>query len=61
MRGGNLDPMYFLDSANMGVPVVAKQSEVGISYSGSVQFSSASEHPECGSPILTLGGNIPCQ
>ena len=36
---GNLDPMYFLDSVNMDVPVVAKQSEVGISYSGSVPSS----------------------
>ena len=36
VRAGNLDPMYFLDSVNMDVPVVAKQSEVGISYSGSV-------------------------
>ena len=41
MRGGNLGPMYFLESVNMDGPVVAKQSEVGMSYSGSVQFSSA--------------------
>ena len=40
MRVGNLDPMYFLDSVNMDGPVVAKQSEVGISYSGSVQLPS---------------------
>ena len=33
-------PMYFLDSVNMDGPVVAKQSEVGISYSGSVQLPS---------------------
>ena len=39
-RAGNLGPMYFLDSVNMDGPVVAKQSEVGISYSGSVQFPS---------------------
>ena len=36
VRAGNLDPMYFLGSVNMDVPVVAKQSEVGISYSGPV-------------------------
>ena len=36
VRAGNLDPMYFLSSVNMDVCVVAKQSEVGISYSGSV-------------------------
>ena len=37
---GNLGPMYFLDSVNMDVPVVAKQFKVGMSYSGSMQFSS---------------------
>ena len=40
---GNLGPMYFLDSVNMDGPVVAKaakQSEVGISCSGSVQLPS---------------------
>ena len=40
MPAGNLGPMYFLDTVNMDVPVAAKQSEVGMSYSGSMQFSS---------------------
>ena len=38
VRGGNLGPMYFLDSVSLGGPVVTKQSEVGMSYS--MQFSS---------------------
>ena len=53
MRGGNLGPMCFLDSMNMDVPVVARQSEVGMSYSASVQwFLVAKKHP-C--------GNVPYQ
>ena len=61
MRVGNLCPMYFLDSENMDGPVVAKQSEVGISYSGSVQLPSVpKKHLNIpnGSPILALGGNV---
>ena len=60
VRVGNLGPMYFLDSVNMNGPVVARQSEVGVSYSGSV-VPKKPEHPECGSPILTLCGNVSCE
>ena len=58
MRAGSLGPMYFLDSVNMDVPIVAKQSEVGISYSGSVQLPSV---PKKHLNIPTLSGNVSCQ
>ena len=45
VRGGNFGPMYFLDSVNMDIPVVARQSEVGMSCSVSVQlFSVPKKH-----------------
>ena len=58
---GNLDPMYFLGSVNMDVPVVAKQSEVGISYSGSVPSPLVPKKHLNIPPILAPGGNVSCQ